>query len=425
MTINPTTPTMTRQRRSSTSSVASRRAKRHYVEHNYRDHYNDPIYVPGESDEEMETPKRRGPRGGVVVPFPERLYNMLCQVEEDGFEDVISWQPHGRCFIVHDPKRFVDEVMPKYFRQSKLTSFQRQVNLYGFRRLTAGKDRGAYYHELFLRGRADLYKRLVRIRVKGTGIKSASSPSTEPDFYTYPRCAENDAAKSIRSKDEDMEMNAFMPIADTTSSSQFVSMEDALPAKPIWKPLSAPPKMVMVSPELGPIEATSMGMSSGLKKSFGESDFEDPWRLPTSTSGLLSLSSMAKGIVFGSTSSLTTSAIQEDPCPITPESTLRQIVSNELDQALAMVSPGDSPIPSTFPSMASLAHAPASMKHQDLLALGPETAMDFKMDTFQEGIEALLESDFSGFPEMPGTDVKQPTDYSLDPLFLLDEVVGN
>ena len=76
-------------------------------------------------------------------------------------------------------------ILFRYFRQSKLTSFQRQVNLYGFRRLTAGKDRGAYYHELFLRGRPDLYKRLVRIRVKGTGIKSASSPATEPDFYTY------------------------------------------------------------------------------------------------------------------------------------------------------------------------------------------------------------------------------------------------
>ena len=30
----------------------------------------------------------------------------------------------------------------RFFRQSKMTSFQRQLNLYGFSRLTAGTDRG-------------------------------------------------------------------------------------------------------------------------------------------------------------------------------------------------------------------------------------------------------------------------------------------
>ena len=112
MAIDPKT-TRPRRRRSSASSTSSKRT-RTYVEHNYSDHYNDPIYVPGETeDEDLEPPKRRGPRGGVVVPFPERLYNMLNQVEEDGFEDIVSWQPHGRCFIVHQPKQFVEAVMPK------------------------------------------------------------------------------------------------------------------------------------------------------------------------------------------------------------------------------------------------------------------------------------------------------------------------
>ena len=99
---------------SSSTCSDSKRSKRTYVEHTYSDHYNDPMYSPGETeDENGEAPKRRGPRGGVVVPFPERLYTMLSQVENEGFEDVVSWQPHGRCFIVHQPKRFVEEVMPK------------------------------------------------------------------------------------------------------------------------------------------------------------------------------------------------------------------------------------------------------------------------------------------------------------------------
>ena len=76
--------------------------------------------------------------------------------------------------------------MPKYFRQTKLTSFQRQLNLYGFRRITQGADSGAYYHELFLRGRPQLCMRMVRQKVKGTGHKQPTDVGSEPNFYTMP-----------------------------------------------------------------------------------------------------------------------------------------------------------------------------------------------------------------------------------------------
>jgi hypothetical protein len=74
----------------------------------------------------------------------------------------------------------------RYFKQSKLTSFQRQLNLYGFARLTRGPDAGGYYHELFLRNREHLCKRMTRTKVKGTRFKAASSPESEPDFYSMP-----------------------------------------------------------------------------------------------------------------------------------------------------------------------------------------------------------------------------------------------
>lgn len=148
---------------------------RHFVVHNYHDHANDNDYVVEEDNE------RR--RGGVAVPFPNKLHAVLDQVEIDGLSHVISWQPHGRCFVIHQPQEFVEYVMPRYFRQSKLTSFQRQLNLYGFSRLTRGPDAGGYYHELFLRGKVNLCKRMQRTKVKGTMFKAASSPENEPDFY--------------------------------------------------------------------------------------------------------------------------------------------------------------------------------------------------------------------------------------------------
>jgi hypothetical protein len=86
-----------------------------YTPHNYTDHYYDPVCRGDDvvlKDEQVGY-QRRGPRGGVLVPFPEKLYNMLKMVQEDGFDEVVSWQPHGRCFAVRDPKKFVKEVMPK------------------------------------------------------------------------------------------------------------------------------------------------------------------------------------------------------------------------------------------------------------------------------------------------------------------------
>ena len=71
----------------------------------------------------------RRTRGGVTEPFPEKLHRMLKEVEAAGENDIISFFPHGRAFAVHNPSRFVSEVMPKYFRQSRLSSFQRQLNL--------------------------------------------------------------------------------------------------------------------------------------------------------------------------------------------------------------------------------------------------------------------------------------------------------
>ena len=39
-------------------------------------------------------------RNGVVEPFPEKLYRMLLDVAHEGKEDIISFFPHGRAFVM-------------------------------------------------------------------------------------------------------------------------------------------------------------------------------------------------------------------------------------------------------------------------------------------------------------------------------------
>lgn len=89
----------------------------------------------------------------------------------------------------------------RFFRQTKLTSFQRQLNLYGFQRVVSGKDRGGYYHEMFLRGRPDLARIIVRTPVKGQS-NTQSIVGDDPDFYSYTVCEDGKSEATITFTEE-------------------------------------------------------------------------------------------------------------------------------------------------------------------------------------------------------------------------------
>jgi hypothetical protein len=179
---------------------ASKTFGHHYVKHNYHDHSQDTpltnvdyealrIASPnGQNDFESlsgaEIPCRK--TRGKARNFPKKLHELLEHAEAKGLSDVISWKIHGRAFSINNAEEFCEKIMPSYFNQTKITSFFRQLNIYGFIRITHGCDKGAYYHELFLRGKYFLTTRILRQKVKGTRVKGLLSPETEPDFYSMP-----------------------------------------------------------------------------------------------------------------------------------------------------------------------------------------------------------------------------------------------
>jgi hypothetical protein len=107
-------------------------------------------------------------------PFPQSLMELLSQADSD----IVSWLPSGTAFLVRCPKRFVDSVLPKFFKQTKLTSFHRQLNLYGFRRIVDGPDMGAYQHVLFRRDEPELCRTIQRKKRSRKKAVSKENPSS-------------------------------------------------------------------------------------------------------------------------------------------------------------------------------------------------------------------------------------------------------
>lgn len=115
--------------------------------------------------------------------FPMKLHSILSNPE---FQDIIAWLPHGRAWRILQHKAFEERVIPLYFRHGRYSSFARQVNGWGFRRITHGPDYNAYYHEMFLRGMPHLCEKMKRLTAKDAKEAQADD-SPIPDFYALSR----------------------------------------------------------------------------------------------------------------------------------------------------------------------------------------------------------------------------------------------
>lgn len=114
-----------------------------------------------------------------AASFLEKLYTIL----EEESEDVISWNASGTSFIIHNPQRFSQEIMGKYFKSSKFNSFVRQLNFYGFRKSTRDQNTDEnspnnktweFQHRQFIRGRKDLISKIHRKQIGYTELDTQS-----------------------------------------------------------------------------------------------------------------------------------------------------------------------------------------------------------------------------------------------------------
>jgi hypothetical protein len=84
------------------------------------------------------------------MDFHRKMHHMLARSD---LAEAISWRSHGRAFKIIAPSKFEKLACQEYFGHKRYSSFLYQLGVHGYKKLTAGRDRGSYYSPVRTRPR--------------------------------------------------------------------------------------------------------------------------------------------------------------------------------------------------------------------------------------------------------------------------------
>eukprot|EP00250_Pteridium_aquilinum_P016387 c23080_g1_i1 orf=222-1643(+) len=109
----------------------------------------------------------------VPAPFLTKTYQL---VDDPTTDHIVSWGEDESTFVVWRPPEFARDLLPNYFKHNNFSSFVRQLNTYGFRKIVP--DRWEFANEFFRKGEKHL---LCEIHRRKTAQNNRSSPTNSSE----------------------------------------------------------------------------------------------------------------------------------------------------------------------------------------------------------------------------------------------------
>lgn len=195
------------------------------------------MHTPGLQKNPPSVPEAERTSGLSSSGIPQRdedkiplfLLKLWSIIEDPSYSEVIRWDDTGYSFHILDPYSFCRNVLPQYFKHNNLNSLIRQLNMYGFRKMTpiersglahaeSDQDHLEFSHPYFVRDHPEM---LVNIKRKSSShrpseVSSLSLPTKDITLIL-------DEIRQLREKNRQMEHKMSQMAKENQSAWQELS----------------------------------------------------------------------------------------------------------------------------------------------------------------------------------------------------------
>ncbi|GLT68299.1 hypothetical protein SLA2020_405450 [Shorea laevis] len=131
-----------------------------------------------------------------LPPFLAKTYDM---VDDPSTDSIVAWSQSNTSFIVLNPPEFAKELLPRFFKHNNFSSFIRQLNTYGFRKIDP--EQWEFANEDFIRGKPTLLKNIHRRKPVHSHSMQNLHGQVAPLAESEKQCLNDDIKRLQKEKD--------------------------------------------------------------------------------------------------------------------------------------------------------------------------------------------------------------------------------